>query len=100
MTEEKSAIGSNFDDFLKEEGLYEEVTDHAVKAVLAWQLEQQRHAQHLTKKAMADRLGTSRSQLDRLLDPRNDRITLAALRKAAALVGKKVRIELVDEDAA
>ncbi|MBF0307234.1 MAG: XRE family transcriptional regulator [Alphaproteobacteria bacterium] len=92
-----SPIGSSFDDFLLEEGIHEEVTRQATKAVLAWQLDQARTARRLTKKGMALKLGTSRSQIDRLLDPQNEHVTVHALRRAAALVGKKLRIELVDE---
>ena len=66
-------LGSNFDDFLKEEGLYEDATNYAVKRVLAWQVEKASHEQGITKAAMARRMGTSRAHLDRLLDPNNDK---------------------------
>ena len=62
-------IGSSFDDFLKEEGIYEDVTAHAIKRVLAWQISQAMQAQNITKVEMARRMKTSRAQLDRLLDP-------------------------------
>jgi len=87
-------IDSSFDDFLKEEGLYEDVQTTAIKRVLALQLEQAMKAQHLTKFEMARRMRTSRAQLDRLLDPDNDSVTLATLRRAAAIVGRELRLEL------
>ena len=67
----------------------------AIKAVLAWQIEQAMKAQKLSKSAMAQRMGTSRAQLDRLLDPDNTSVTLHTLQKAAATLGRKVRLELV-----
>jgi antitoxin HicB len=91
-----SPIGSSFEDFLKEQGTVEETTAHAIKAVLAWQLAQEMKKRKMTKTVMAKRLATSRSQLDRLLDPNSEAVTLATLKKAAALIGKKVRLELVD----
>jgi predicted XRE-type DNA-binding protein len=91
-----SAIGSRFESFLSEEGMLEETTERAIKAVIAWQLHQAMRRRRLTKKAMAQRLGTSRSQLDRLLDPTSDAVTLASLKRAARLVGKKIRMDLVD----
>lgn len=87
-------IGSRFDDFLKEDGLYEDVQTTAIKRVLALQLEQAMKDKHLTKLEMARRMRTSRTQLDRLLDPDNDGVTLATLRRAAAIVGREVRLEL------
>jgi antitoxin HicB len=87
-------IGSSFDEFLKEEGIYEDVQTTAIKRVLAQQLEQAMKEQHLTKLEMARRMRTSRAQLDRLLDPDNDSVTLATLRRAAAIVGREVRLEL------
>lgn len=96
MTEtEKGRIGSSFDDFLKEEGIYEEVQAQALKEVIAWQIEQAIKAQNLTKSAMARRMATSRAQLDRLLDPKNTSVTLHTLQKAAAVVGRRLRLELV-----
>ena len=88
-------IGSSFDEFLKEEGIYEDVQTTAIKRVLASQLEQAMKARKLTKVEMAKRMRTSRVQLDRLLDPDNDSVTLATLRRAAAVVGREVRLELV-----
>jgi hypothetical protein len=80
-------IGSSFDSFLKEEGIFENVQTTAI--------EQARKAHKLTKLEMARRMRTSRVQLDRLLDPENDSVTLATLRRAAAVVGREVRLELV-----
>jgi antitoxin HicB len=93
---EHGPLGSSLEDFLREEGMLEEATEHAIKAVIAWQLQQAMKEQRLTKKSMAERLGTSRSQLDRLLDPANEGVTLESLKRAANLVGKRLRIDLVD----
>jgi antitoxin HicB len=87
-------IGSSFSDFLKEEGIYEEVTVHAVKRVLAWQIEQEMKSQGITKVEMAKRMKTSRAQLDRLLDPDNDKVQLDTVQRAAAAVGRKLHMEL------
>ena len=87
-------VGSDFDGFLKEEGLYDEAQAVAVKRVLAFQLEQDMKKARLTKTAMARRMGTTRAQLDRLLNPENPSTTLATLVKAAGALGKRVRISL------
>lgn len=92
---EKGRIGSSFDDFLKEEGIHEEVQAQALKEVIAWQIEQEMKARSLTKSAMAERMETSRAQLDRLLDPKNTSVTLHTLQKAANIVGRRLRLELV-----
>ena len=89
-------IGSSFESWLEEEGLAEEATTQAIKAVVSWQLQQAMKKQGLTKKAMAERMGTSRSQLDRLLDPTSDAVTLDTLKRAAELIGKKIKLDLVD----
>jgi len=86
--------GSSLDDFLKEEGLFEEAQTLAVKEVVAWQLAKAMEERDMTKSQLASMLKTSRSQVDRLLDPNRD-ITLSTLQRAAALVGRKVQIELV-----
>lgn len=88
-------IGSTFDNWLREEGLYEEVSATAIKRVVARQVEAAMHQKGLTKAEMARRMRTSRAALDRLLDPDNDAVTLGTLRKAAAVVGRKLRLELV-----
>lgn len=87
--------GSSFDDFLKEEGLYEDVRAQAVKSVIAWQLAEEMKRQGLSKVAMAKRMGTSRSSLDRLLDPENDALALSTLTRAANVLGKEVQVNLV-----
>jgi antitoxin HicB len=89
-------VGSDFDDFLQEEGLLEEVEAVAAKRVLAYQISQAMQEQQLSKAAMARRMGTSRSSLDRLLDPEVPSVTLLTLERAAHVLGKRVRIEMVD----
>ena len=91
----KKNIGSSFDSWLREEGIYEEVTVAAIKRVLARQLEAAMKEKHFSKAAMARRMRTSRSALDRLLDPDYDAVTLSTLRKAAIAVGRQLRLELV-----
>lgn len=86
--------GSTLDDFLKDEGVFEEAQALAVKEVVIWQLMEAMQERSLTKTQLAALLKTSRSQVDRLLDPTRD-ITLSTLQRAAALVGRKVQIELV-----
>jgi antitoxin HicB len=90
----KKNMGSNVDDFLKEEGIFEEAQAQAVKEVVAWQLAQAMKKKKISKARMAALLKTSRTQVDRLLDPKND-ITLSSLQRAAAMVGRRVMIELV-----
>jgi antitoxin HicB len=92
----KSAIGlSTLDEHLAAEGKLEEFQAVAIKEVLAWQIEQAMKAQKLSRKRLADRMGTSRSQVARLLDPKDGNVTLTTLQRAAAIVGRKVRLELV-----
>jgi DNA-binding Xre family transcriptional regulator len=90
----KPQIGPLFEEWLKEQGIHEDVTNASIKRVLAWQLEQAMKEQKLSKAEMARRMGTSRPQLDRLLDPENEGVTLDTLNKAAA-VARKIRLELV-----
>ncbi len=87
-------IGSNFDDFLAEEALLEDVTATAMKRVIAWQIEQEMKAQKLSKTAMAAKMHTSRAALNRLLDATDTSLTLTTLASAAAALGKRVRVEL------
>jgi len=87
-------MGSSIDDFLREEGVFEEAQAQAVKEVVAWQLAQAMKKKKISKSRMAVLLKTSRTQVDRLLDPKND-ITLSSLQRAAAMVGRRVSIELV-----
>ncbi len=89
-------IGSTLEDFLREENRLEEARAIAIKRVLAWQIEQAMQAQQLTKTEMARRMRTSRSQLDRLLDPNNDKVLLQTVQRAAAAIGKQLNVELID----
>jgi antitoxin HicB len=91
----KGRVGSSFDDFLKEEGIYEEVTARAIKRVIARQLDALMHEQDISKTELARRMKTSRAQLDRLLDPENESVTLGTLTRAAQAVGRNLRMELV-----
>jgi DNA-binding phage protein len=93
--QKKGRIGSLHDDYLKEEGIYEEVTAHAIQRVIVRQLDALMRDQGLTKSALAKRMHTSRAQLDRLLDPENESVTLATLTRAAHVVGRQLRMELV-----
>jgi antitoxin HicB len=89
--------GSSFDSFLEEHGIREEVEALATKRVLAWQLEQEMKKQQKTKRAMARELHTSRSQLDRLLDPRNTAVSLETITRAAKVLGKRVVVRITNE---
>lgn len=89
--------GSSFDDFLQEEGYRNDVESVAIKRVLAWQFEQEMIRQQKTKRAMAAELKTSRSQLDRLLDPQNTAVSLETLTRAARVLGKRLVMEMRDE---
>lgn len=91
--------GSSFDSFLEQEGIREEVEAVAIKRVLAWQLERAMQKQQKTKQAMARQLHTSRSQLDRLLDPGNVSVTLDTITRAARALGKRVIIRVADAKA-
>jgi len=90
----KKNIGSSFDSWLREEGVYEEVTASAIKRVLARQIKAAMKEKNFSKAEMARRMYTSRAALDRLLDPEYDAVTLNTLRKAAAAVGRELRLEL------
>jgi antitoxin HicB len=93
-TMSKKNLGSKIDDFLREENIFEEAQAQAVKEVVSWQLSQAMKKKKVSKARMAVLLKTSRSQVDRILDPKRD-ITLSSLQRAAALVGHRVLIELV-----
>ena len=88
-------IGSSLDEFLKEEGIYEDASNYAVKRMLAWQVEKAMHDQGITKTEMARRMGTSRAHLDKLLDPENDKVQLDTVQRAASVVGRRLRLVLV-----
>jgi predicted XRE-type DNA-binding protein len=90
----KKHIGSSLDDFLKEEGIFEEAEAQAIKEVIAWQLAEAMKKKNISRRRMATLLKTSRTQVNRLLGPKDD-VTLSSLQRAAVLVGRKVRVELV-----
>lgn len=90
----KKHIGSDFDDFLREEQLLEVSEATAAKRVIAFQIAQEMKRRRLTKSEMASRMKTSRPALERLLDPANRSVTLATLERAASAVGKKLKVEL------
>jgi hypothetical protein len=87
-------LGSSFDDFLEEDGLRAETEATAIKRVIAYQIEMEMKRAKLTKSAMAGKMRTSRSALDRLLDPTNVSITLQTLERAALALGKNLKIKL------
>lgn len=87
-------IGSRLDDFLQEEGILAEAEALAVKRTIAYQIEQLMAEQNITKKELARRMGTSRSALERLLDPDNPSVTLLTLERAAQALGKRITVEL------
>lgn len=93
--QKRGKIGSSFDDFLREDGAYNETQAIAIKRVIAWALAQEMQKKKITKTAMAERMATSRSQLDRLLDPENADVKLDTLSRAARAVDCELRIELV-----
>ena len=88
-------IGSSFESWLDEAGIRAEVTAAAVKAVIARQLADEMRKKNITKKQMAELMKTSRAQVDRLLDPDNGSATLESLLRAASVVGRELRLELV-----
>lgn len=90
----KKHLGSDFDDFLREENLLQSTEAKAAKRVIAFQIAKEMKRRNLTKTELAARMKTGRPALDRLLDPANTSITLATLEKAAVALGKRIRIEL------
>ncbi len=88
--------GSSFDDFLREEGMLDDAEASAIQRVIAWQLSETMRIQGVTRDDMAERMGASRVQLDRLLDPDSREVQLATLAQAARVIGKRLRIEVVD----
>jgi antitoxin HicB len=88
-------IGSSFDDFLRQDGIYEGVAARAIKRVLARQLDALMKREDISKTELASRMHTSRAQLDRLLDPENESVTLGTLARAAKAIGRSLRLELV-----
>jgi antitoxin HicB len=95
MKKKNPHIGSTFDSWLDEQGIRQEVTGAAIKAVLSLQLAEAMKQRGITKSAMAAQMHTSRAQLDRLLDPDNGSVTLETLQRAAKIVGRELRLELV-----
>ena len=95
MNQRRGRIGSSFSDYLKEQGSLEETTAVGLKRVLAWQLRQAMEQEQISKNAMAKAMNTSRSQLDRILDPENERLQLNTLISAARVLGRELHIELV-----
>jgi antitoxin HicB len=96
MTQKKHPHhGSSLDDFLKEEGVLDEFQAVAVKEVISWQIQEAMKVQKLSKNKMAELMNTSRAQLDRLLDPRHGNVTLETLQRAAHILGRELRVELV-----
>jgi hypothetical protein len=94
MAKRTTHIGSTLDDFLSGEGMLEEVSARAIKRVIAWQLAEAMKTQGLTKTAMAERMHTSRSMLDRLLSETDTGLTIETLSRAAQALGYRVRVEL------
>ena len=92
---DKQHIGSDFDDFLRDERLLDDAEATAAKRVIAFQIAEEMRRTHLTKSEMAQRMKTSRPALDRLLDPTNRSVTLSTLERAASAVGKKLKVELI-----
>lgn len=88
-------LGSTLTDFLNEEGIREQATAVAVKRVIAWQLQQTMKEKRITKTAMAAQMDTSRQQLNRVLNPEDGNVTIETLQRAAKVVGKSIRLELV-----
>ena len=88
-------LGSNFDDFLQQEGLLAEVEATAIKRVIAFQITELMKEHNLSKTAMAKQMKTSRSEIDRLLDPQNESVTLQTLERAALVLGKRLQINFI-----
>jgi antitoxin HicB len=86
---------TTLDDFLKEEGKLEEFEAVAIKEVLAWQIAEAMKAQNLSRKRLAERMKTSRSQISRLLDPKDGNVTITTLQRAAKMIGRTLRVQLV-----
>ena len=94
MAKKNPRTGSTLESLLREDGIYEDAKNHAIKSVIAYKLEEAMRAQNISKALMARRMQTSRSQLDRLLDPGNESVTLETLKRAASAVGMRLELEL------
>ena len=95
MKNSNKYIGDDFNQFLQEDGIFEEVTDIAIKRVIAYQLEQEMKAQNITRTKMAQMMNTSRAVVNRLLNPDNGSLTLSTLQSATSVLGKKLNISIV-----
>jgi antitoxin HicB len=91
----KEHLGSNLEELLEEEGILESSTAKALKSVIAWQLAEEMKAKRMTKKRLAELMQTSRAQVDRILDPDKGNVTIETLQRAASLLGRRLRLELV-----
>lgn len=89
-------IGSSFDDLLEEDGTLEEINLIVIKRVISWQIQEAMHQKKINKTEMAKEMHTSRSSLNRLLDPENVSVTIDTIERATKVVGKRIHIELVD----
>jgi hypothetical protein len=96
MSEVKPSIGSSLEEFLDDLGERDDVYGEAIKRVLAWEIEDARKKQSISKSEMAVKMGTSRTQVERVLDPQNVAVSLDTLERAARSVGKKLEVRLVD----
>ncbi len=96
MSDSNPSVGGSLEDFLEELGERDEVYGGAIKRVLAWEIEEARKTQSVSKSEMALRMGTSRTQVERVLDPQNVAVSLDTLERAARSLGKKLRVTLVD----
>lgn len=96
MKNNNPQIGSSLDNFLDEENLLTQVNEIAIKRVIAWQIKQEIETKQMTKTGVAKAMGTSRAAIDRLLDPDNTSVTLHTLDRAARILGKRIKIELVE----
>ncbi|MGL4198658.1 MAG: helix-turn-helix domain-containing protein [Allorhizobium sp.] len=96
MSDSNPSVGGSLEDFLEELGERDEVYGEAIKRVLAWEIEEARKTQSVSKSEMALRMGTSRTQVERVLDPQNVAVSLDTLERAARSLGKKLRVTLVD----
>ena len=94
MAKKNPRTGSTLESLLREDGVYEDAKNHAIKSVIAYKLEETMKAQNISKARMARRMETSRSQLDRLLDPDNESVTLETLKRAARAVGMRLELQL------
>lgn len=88
-------MGSSIDDFLREEGVLEEFQARSIKEVIAWQLDRAMKDRKLSKRRLAEMMNTSRTQVDRMLNPKDGNVTIETLQRAAEVLGRRVRVELV-----